>query len=84
MQPAVRLLLGSLPQPVFFIGVISRIAVGGGVRGRQFGESATNRQVGAEDGLALQVVFAQSRKRRLPSCRLESRRAIPTSAINPG
>ena len=34
MQPAVRLLLGSLPQPVFFIGVISRIAVGGGVCGR--------------------------------------------------
>ena len=28
MQPAVRLLLGSVPQPVFFTGVISGIAVG--------------------------------------------------------
>jgi hypothetical protein len=46
MQPAVLLLLGSLPQPVFFTGVISRIAVGGGVRGRQFGESATTRSGG--------------------------------------
>ena len=27
--------------------MISRIAVGGGVRGRQFGESATNRQRGS-------------------------------------
>jgi hypothetical protein len=48
MQPAVRLLLGSLPQPVFFTGVISRIAIGGGVRGRQFGESATTRPDGSD------------------------------------
>ena len=33
VQPAVQLLLGSLSPPVFFTGVSSRIAVGGGVRG---------------------------------------------------
>jgi hypothetical protein len=44
MQPVVRLLPASLSQPVFFTGVISRIAVGG--RGQQFGESTTSRSCG--------------------------------------
>jgi hypothetical protein len=34
-----------------FTRVISRIAVGGGVRGRQFGESATSRSCGFRDGV---------------------------------
>jgi hypothetical protein len=53
MQPAVQLLLGSLPQPVChqpeatgYVRRDRRIAVGGGWDGRQFGESVTIKPYG--------------------------------------
>jgi hypothetical protein len=57
-----RVAPGDVASAAFFTGVISQIAVGGGVRGRQFGESATSRLGGprSKSGNAVYLALSET------------------------